>query len=107
MQNLTALRGDGVAYAIGATNPRGYNTILLASWIPKQDGTTHADGATAVFDTPERFFDIHCSTFGSTPDEIRSNLIKAYCDYSAKVLVSALGGNGHPVITGISKREGS
>ena len=40
--------GDVVAAEIGATNPRGYNTILLAFWIPKQDGTSNPVDAAVV-----------------------------------------------------------
>ena len=104
MDTLTQWYGDVVADEIGATNPRGYNTIILAFWTPNQDGTSNQVDAGVVWAHPERFFNIQSSKFGSTPDEIRSNLLKAYHSNGAKVLISAFGATSFPTSSGISAK---
>ena len=80
-----------MADEIGATNSRGYNTIILAFWTPNQDGTSNPVDMGVVWAHPDRFFDVQNSKFGSTPDEIRSNLLKAYHNNGVKLLISAFG----------------
>ena len=96
--------GDAVAAEIGATNPRGYNTILLAFWIPNQDGTSNPVDAAVVWAQPDRFFDIQNSQFGTVPEQIRTNLVNEYHKNGVKILVSAFGGTSFPTSQGIPAR---
>ena len=93
-----------VATEIGATNPRDYNTILLAFWIPNQDGTSNPVDAAIVWAEPERFFNIQNSQFGTTPEQIRANLVNEYHKNGVKILVSAFGGTSFPTSQGIPAR---
>ena len=93
--------GDAVSSEIGATNPRGYNTILLAFWIPNQDGTSNPVDVGVVWSQPERFFDVQNSQFGSTATEIRTNLINEYHSNGVKVLISAFGATSFPTTQGV------
>ena len=93
--------GDAVAAEIGATEPRGYNTILFAFWIPNQDGTSNAVDAAAVWDNPERFFDVSKSRFGTTGSEIRTSLLNEYHKNGVKILISAFGATSFPTTQNI------
>ena len=93
--------GDVVAAEIGATNPRGYNTILLAFWIPNQDGTSNPVDAAVVWAQPDRFFNVQNSQFGTVPEQIRTNLINEYHKNGVKILVSAFGGTSFPTTQGV------
>ena len=102
VDTLTQWYGDTVADEIGATNPRGYNTIIFAFWTPNQDGTSHPVDIGLVWAHPERFFDLQTSKYGSTPEEIRKNLLKLYHDNGVNVLISAFGSTSFPTSYGIS-----
>ncbi len=93
--------GDVIADEIGATDSRGYNIVNLSFWLANKDGTSHPVDIAIVWASPERFFDVHNSKFGSTPDEIRKNLRKAYHAQGARVLVSAFGATQFPTTQGI------
>ena len=93
--------GDVVAAEIGATNPRGYNTILLAFWIPKQDGTSNPVDASLILAQPQSYFDLTNSRFGSTASEIRTNLVNEYHKNGVKVLIAAFGATSFPTSMGI------
>lgn len=101
MDTLNTWWGDVVADEIGATDSRGYNTIILAFWTPNQDGTSNPVDMGVVWAHPDRFFDVQNSKFGSTPDEIRSNLLKAYHSNGVKLLISAFGATSFPTSAGI------
>ena len=90
-----------MAGEIGATNPRGYNTILLAFWIPNQDGTSNPVDVGLVWAQPERFFDTQNSQFGTTGDQIRTSLVNTYHSNGVTVLVSAFGATSFPTSMGI------
>ena len=93
--------GDAVSDEIGATNPRGYNTILLAFWIPNQDGTSNPVDAAVVWAQPEKFFPIPNSRFGKTAKEVRTNLLNEYHRNGVTVLISAFGASSFPTSMGI------
>ena len=93
--------GDAVADEIGATDSRGYNTILLAFWIPNQDGTSNPVDVGLIWAQPERFFDMQNSRFGTTADGIRANLVNEYHRNGVKVLISAFGATSFPTSMGI------
>ena len=101
LNTLQTWWGDIVADELGATKTRGYNTFLLAFWIPNADGTSRPADVATVWAEPQRFFNIQNSQFGSSPDEIRTNLVNAYHSNGAKVLVSAFGGTSFPTSAGI------
>ena len=96
MNTLNVWWGDTVSNEIGATNPRGYNTILLAFWIPNQDGTSNPVDAAVVWAQPQRFFPLPNSQFGSTANEIRTNLLNEYHRNGVKVLIAAFGATSFP-----------
>ena len=93
-----------VAAEIGATNPRGYNTILLAFWIPNQDGTSNPVDAAIVWTQPDRFFNVQNSQFGTASDQIRTNLVNEYHKNGVKILVSAFGGTSFPTTQRVPAR---
>ena len=95
MDSLSAWSGTAAAAAIGATDPKGYNTFLLAFWIPNPDGTGNPQDAVALWANPIEYIGPN-TQFGSTNDEIRANLVKSYHDNGAKVMVSAFGATSSP-----------
>ena len=102
VDTLSQWYGDVVADEIGATNPRGYNTIIFAFWTPKQDGTSLPVDIGQVWAHPEQYFNLQTSKYGSTPKEIRTSLLKLYHDNGVNVLISAFGSTSFPTSSGIS-----
>lgn len=101
VNTITQWWGDVVAEEIGASNPRGYNTIMLAFWLANQDGSSNPADVGDVWTNPEKYFDLTSSKYGSSPDEIRQNLRAEYHSNGAKVLISAFGATQFPTTQGI------
>ena len=94
--------GDGIAEEIGATNPRGYNTILLAYWRPNQYyGSSNPVDVADLWYRTTNYFGPY-SRYGTTDDQIRRNLVYEYHRNGVKVLISAFGSTYHPTSRGIS-----
>ena len=86
---------EAIAGSIGATDSKGYNVINLSFWTPSAPVDT-----ALLWSDPVKYFGSD-SQYGSTKEEIQSNLVELYHKNNTLVLVSAFGATSHPTTEGV------